>query len=182
MRSSTDWPLIDKDRFELAGSIAFETSETSASLDVRLDRWALPRIATGCPDLRIDDSFFQTPKRDATHAVITVRSGEFCSWRYSLNGERKGAINTRVTISDPKSFVITRADGKHIVLDVEKGSSVVFCNTELTMTQDDYDWYWYYVATGQECAPDPDDSQAVFPCEPLEDNPLSLGCSNSQWP
>ena len=178
----TNWPRTPDGHFELCGNIAFDTS---GSLQVRADRWALPRIATGCPKLQIDPSFFEKPRRDATHAVITVGSGELCSWRFNAP---LGAINTRITIPDipgQKSFAIIRAeDEKRIDLDVTKENpTVVFTNTELVeVTTDDRDWYWYYVATGQKCAPHPDDTDVIAPCPPLARNPLSLGCSNSNWP
>ena len=180
MRGPSDWPVTDGNHFELAGSIGFETS---GPLLVSAGRWALPRIANGCPELQITDTFFEAPARGATHAVITVRSGELCGWRFSAPLGGKGAINTRVTIANPDRFVIRRDDGKQIELDMAKDSRVVFTNTEHEMTPDDRDWYWYYVATGQKCAPDPNDEEAVAPCVPPPDlNPLSLGCSNSQWP
>jgi hypothetical protein len=173
-----DWPT-DGVHYELAGTIQFEAQGT---LRARQDRWTLPRIASGCQSLTIPDSFFAAPSAGQTHAIIVIRAGELCAWRFETKSG-PGAINTRLTIEAAESFAITRNDGKSIKLDPATNPRIVFWNTEPVETADDRDWYWYYVATGSECVADPNATGIIPQCDaPPGMNPLSLGCSNSNYP
>lgn len=178
-RETVDWPR-DGNQFELAGKIGFEPKGTLSAPD---DRWTLPHLVSGCPSLKILDSFFDVPKAGATHATIAIEIGELCSWRIKAVPSLRGAVNTQLTIKDPTHFAITRDDGKRIDFNPAENPVIMFWNTEEHATDDDSDWYWYYVAAGSECRPDPDDTGIVAPCHQPEDmNPLSLGCSNSNYP
>jgi hypothetical protein len=175
-RDVVDWPR-DGSHFELAGTIHFEAQGPLAE-----DGWKLPRIASGCEPFTIPDSFFAAPAAGATHAIIVIDAGELCAWRFATKSG-PGAINTRLTIEAAEKFAITREDGKRIELDPATDPRIVFWNTEPVETADDRDWLWYYVATGQACEAGPDPTGIIAPCSPPEGmNPLSLGCSNSNYP
>jgi hypothetical protein len=174
-----DWPH-DGSHYELAGTIQFEAQGTLRAPE---DRWTLPRIASGCPSLEIPDSFFVAPSAGATQAIIVIRAGELCAWRFTTKDGRPGAVNTRLTIEAAESFAITRDDGTRIELDPAQDPVIHFTNTEPVETADDRDWYWYYVAAGSKCVADPDPTGIKARCDAPEGlNPLSLGCSNSNYP
>lgn len=183
VRDAGDWPA-DGTHYELKKTVQFDAPGV---LHAPPDRWALPRIAVGCPDLdkrgAIPDSFFLAPSAGQTHAIIVLRAGELCAWRFkpSLLGMR-GAVNTQLTIASD-SFAITRDDGKRIEFEAADNPTIVFWNTEPVATPDERDWFWYYHATGQTCAPAPSETGVVAACTPPPGlNPLSLGCSNSNYP
>jgi len=179
VREVVDWPQ-DGSHYELAGTIEFEAQGTLRAPE---DRWTLPRITSGCPSLEIPDSFFAGRHVGVTHAIIVIRAGDLCAWRFTTKELRPGAVNTRLTIEAAERFAITRDDGKRIEIDPAANPVIVFTNTEPIETADDRDWFWYYVAAGSACEADPDDTGIIAPCDaPPGMNPLSLGCSNSNYP
>ena len=165
-----EWPHAGN-RYELTGNISFVAD---GAIDPQ--KWSLPKLESGCIDFRMDDRFFDQPRPDETHAVIDLRAGTFCSWRFAVEN---GAINTRVTFDVP-SFSMLGDGGRRIEFHEDGG--IWFQNTELVPTEDFSDWLWYYNATGNTCSPMPDDAGIITPCPPPDLEPFTLGCSNSQWP
>ncbi len=167
------WPH-DDNRYDLTGNISFAVA---GAIDPQ--KWSLPRLLSGCPEFRMVDGFFDQPRENETHAVIDLRAGTFCSWRFVDEDGEEGAINTRVTFDVP-SFTMLGDGGRRIEFHAD--GEIRFQNTELVPTDDLTDGLWYYNATGNSCAPEPDDTGIEPECDPPDVKPFTLGCSNSQWP
>lgn len=173
LEPSIEWPGAGN-QYELTGNISFVAGGV-----INVQNWALPKLTSGCDGFELNESFFGVPLVNQTHAVIELRAGTFCSWRFA---GPDGAINTRVTFDVP-SF--TMRDGGDRSIEFHEDAVIWFQNTELELapTPDFSDWLWYYNATGNRCAPEPVPPGSAPGCNPPQvPKPFTLGCSNSQWP
>jgi len=181
--ASATWPAHPDfpHAFELKGNIEF--SEGGGVDDRRVKTL---KVKNECANFTMPDDFFE--KVDAhdkgRHALITLAGGRLSPIKIR-GGE---AIHTRATFVNPRSFTITRTDdGKYIELMPSANAAIRFLNTELTSRNDD-DWLWYMHATKNACCgkpnPDevPDEVEVIELGHPVGVLPLTIGCSNSNWP
>ncbi|HEX7139977.1 MAG TPA: hypothetical protein VF219_19145, partial [Vicinamibacterales bacterium] len=173
---AADWPLI-AGKYELKRLIQFDVEGQLSGA-----KWELPLFAQCGND--VPDGFFNEHKPLQTHAIIEFQAGDLCTWRFVDKDGKPGAAGTRLTFVNPASFTIRRNDGKYISLDVTRDCEIMLENSEEAVDPgNDDDWLWYYVATGSSCTNTPASFDFEATCDaPPGIRPLSLGCSNSQWP
>lgn len=179
----TNWPGPP---FELKGKIGFSFSPA-----VELDEKRGPkllRVNHACPTFTMPDDFFSTledhdPQK---HALVTIPGG-----RLKLFGfEKAKSIHLRVEFDNLQSFTIERRkDSRFITFDLSRNANVRFANTETPPGNNDDDWLWYMVATKNACCGKPNekhvpDAKDLIVLDPgaVTICPISLGCSNSNWP
>jgi hypothetical protein len=181
-----DWPELDTPgipdvrQFELKGKISFSPDGT---VDDRRGGKLL-KVNHECSSFILPVDFFGDlgAGDKSKHALVSITAGRLSLFKI----EKSKAIHMRVAFENPKSFEIRRHDGSFIELDLSEDATITFLNTEPeSVSANDNDWLWYMHATNNGCCgkPNPNDVPSnLEEIKRLDPAPITLGCSNSNWP
>ena len=181
-----DWPELETPgipnvrQFELKGKISFSPDGTVE--DRRGGK--LLKVSHECSSFLLPVGFFDDlgGGDDSRHALVSLTAGRLSLFKI----EKSKAIHMRVAFENPQSFEIRRDDGGFIELDLSEDATITFLNTEPdSVSLDDHDWLWYMHATNNGCCgkPNPNDVPSnMDEIQRLEPFPITIGCSNSNWP
>ena len=183
---SFDWPELeapgipDVRQFELKGKISFSPGGTVD--DCRGGK--LLKVNHECSSFLLPVGFFGDLDAgdDSRPALVSITAGRLSLFKL----EKSKAIHMRVAFEDPGSFEIRRDDGSFIELDLSEDATITFLNTEPeSVSLNDDDWLWYMHATNNGCCGKPNPNDVPSNLEEIKRRdpfPITIGCSNSNWP
>lgn len=178
--AKAEWPEAEiggEQTFELKGKIRFSPAGT---VDDR--RTKLLKVNHKCPSFTVPGGFFDSLDENdkGKHALVTINAGQLTLFKR----RHTESIHTCVDFGNPQSFRIEREDDQFIELDLSENATITFLNTEMTSTNN-YDWLWYMNATNNQCCGAPNKNDVPDDVTVIGDIaicPITIGCSNSNWP